>query len=396
MVANPSNFFPISRGLNPLGDQAWQTINDFTAKENFVNVSHVEHVDDPAQVRSPAIPPSESVIQDEVMLHVYALGMAQLFKFKSIQQSFIDPIRNTAAKGCRVVVFFDLPNSDWVYGGRKSAINTPGKRSERHSVCRDAGKPVRIKLAVELGTVSVNNHAHHACQERGLFLCALLLVHRNERSGFQRSPKFSEKFSCLAYVHQKRSHRVVDRLRPERKVISQFQAKLSQIPSGIEDMLGGKLKFHECVFDLIFRRDEDAAGRPVCVADLLADRANVGPKMFGQSLKAAVWLHETSFSNRRTKSPKEIPNALQICLNSTRSSLRSPDSYLLTNDCGCSTRSATSAWVKPDSERTDRSSAASFSLSVLLKLLPIWSRLTRSRPKSQIGILRLPSRPNWR
>ncbi|SRR5713226_2088868 len=100
----------------------------------------------------------------------------------------------------------------------------------------------------------------------------------------------------------------------------------------------------------------DFTSTPDRVAYVLADCSNIGPKMFGLFKETRVGFHLTEFSHLRTRSTNEIPTALQIRRNSTKSKTRSPNSYLLTNDWGWPRRFAKSLCVSPASTRTCRSS----------------------------------------
>jgi len=107
---------------------------------------------------------------------------------------------------------------------------------------------------------------------------------------------------------------------------------------------------------------------PNCVSHVLANGANVCPKMFRQPDKLWIWFHSKFSSNFLTRRAKGMPTAWQIWRSSTKSSLRSPDSYLLTNDCGWPSRLAKSLCLNPASKRTCRSKICSFSCSALKML----------------------------
>src|ERR1019366_7783420 len=107
---------------------------------------------------------------------------------------------------------------------------------------------------------------------------------------------------------------------------------------------------------------------PCCVTDLLADGADVCPKMLGQIHKLLVGNHCRDFSSRCTNSWSEMPIASQIWRISKMSRRRSPDSYLLTNDCGCPNFSARSLWRSPAPSRICRRTSCSFSCSGVNRL----------------------------
>jgi hypothetical protein len=74
-----------SEKSNPLRYQHGQTINNFPTEQNFIDVPHVEHVNDTAQIRTTALPPGVSVVQNQVVLYINAFRRAQFFKFQAVQ-----------------------------------------------------------------------------------------------------------------------------------------------------------------------------------------------------------------------------------------------------------------------------------------------------------------------
>lgn len=103
----------------------------------------------------------------------------------------------------------------------------------------------------------------------------------------------------------------------------------------------------EALPDVRCGRNLDAARATLSVADFLSDQANVRPEILWLAEESRLRFQRMALSKRHTKSSREILSALQISLSSTKSIRLSPDSYLLTKDCGRRRRAASSTWVTP-------------------------------------------------
>ena len=115
-------------------------------------------------------------------------------------------------------------------------------------------------------------------------------------------------------------------------------------------------------FDLLKSGNLNLACTTIGVPHFLTDQADVRPEVLWLREEPGVWFHEALLRTREMKSSIEAPRAAQTSDNSIKSSRRSPDSYLLTNDCGRPRRAASSACVSPTSLRTSRSARRSASL----------------------------------
>ena len=94
----------------------------------------------------------------------------------------------------------------------------------------------------------------------------------------------------------------------------------------------------------------------------LSPRRGVWSQRLGAELplrRADLSTRPTLRSRLFTSSTTLPPSAEHHCLSSRTSSRRSPVSHLLTKDCGCPRRSASSTWVTPAPSRISRSRASS-------------------------------------
>lgn len=122
-------------------------------------------------------------------------------------------------------------------------------------------------------------------------------------------------------------------------------------------------------FDLLRSGNLNLACTTIGVPHFLTDQTDVRPKVLWLREEPGVWFQEALLRTRETKLSSEIPRAAQTSDNSIKSSRRSPDSYLLTNDCGRPRRAASSACVSPTSVRASRSACSNASLSMARGLL---------------------------
>src|SRR5215210_3565906 len=63
---------------HPFGNELRHAIDDLTPEENFIDVAHVQHVDDAAEKGAATFPPCEVRVQDEVVLDVNAFMFSKL------------------------------------------------------------------------------------------------------------------------------------------------------------------------------------------------------------------------------------------------------------------------------------------------------------------------------
>src|SRR5882672_3131169 len=96
----------------------------FSAEDYLRDQSHVEHVDDSAEVGSPLKPPSIVRINKEIVTNIYLFVLTKFLEFHPVEQRFIHSIGDAAAKSGGVIILLDLPHSDGVNRCRKSAIHT--------------------------------------------------------------------------------------------------------------------------------------------------------------------------------------------------------------------------------------------------------------------------------
>ena len=55
---------------HPFSDQRRDPVHNLATEENLIDIAHVQHVDDAAKVGTPALPPGELIIEDEVVADV--------------------------------------------------------------------------------------------------------------------------------------------------------------------------------------------------------------------------------------------------------------------------------------------------------------------------------------
>lgn len=124
-----------------------QPLDNFSAKQDFIHVAHVQHINDSAEVGLPTFPPGIVRVDDEIMLHVDPFVLSQLFKFHAIQQGFIHTVGNAAAKCRREVILLHFPD--------RQGIQRTGKRA---STRRDI---VLSGPAAEMTVVSCRGSKSH-------------------------------------------------------------------------------------------------------------------------------------------------------------------------------------------------------------------------------------------
>lgn len=93
----------------------------------------MQHVDDPAEIRTTAFPLSVVGIDNQVVLAVDAFVSPQFVKLHAVEQRFIHAISNATAERGRVVILLDFPNSDRIDRCRKCAVDPSGQSSWRDS-----------------------------------------------------------------------------------------------------------------------------------------------------------------------------------------------------------------------------------------------------------------------
>jgi len=122
-------------------------------------------------------------------------------------------------------------------------------------------------------------------------------------------------------------------------------------------------------FDLLKSGNLNLTCTTIGVPHFLTDQTDVRPKVLWLGEEPGVWFQEALLRTRETNFSSEISRAAQTSDNSIKSSRRSPDSYLLTNDCGRPRRAPSSACVSPTSLRASRSASSNASLSMARRLL---------------------------
>ena len=180
----------------------------------------------------------------------------------------------------------------------------------------------------------------------------------------ERGSDLTEEFLGSLGVHQQGADDIIERGRTITEILSQAgQEDTGMRPTWYSCIRGGARKLGECLLNFRHRRNLDASCFAIRIASLFADSPNVRPEGLGKANETAIRLHPPSFSRCRTNSSSDWPRALQTKRSSSTSSRRSPDSYLLTNDCGISSRIANCAWVRFALRRNSRSRRRSFSCS---------------------------------
>src|SRR5208282_3478292 len=202
----------------------------------------------------------------------------------------------------------------------------------------------------------IHQHVDEASQECGFALLALLLVHRDRRAGSKRSLHLLEQRFSFPGVHEKRPNGSIEGSCAIAKIVSQMPRQLRRLPARSAELGCRQRKLGESNLDFLLAWNLDLLSQPVCVAYFFADGPDVRPERLRQADKAGGWPHRRPFSSRRTNSWSETPTARQTRRSSRTSKRRSPDSYLLTNDCGTPRREASSLCVNPASTRALRSS----------------------------------------
>lgn len=74
----------------------------------------MKHVYHTTKIRLSIIPPRVERVNDQIVFDINAFVFSQLFKFHTVKERFINTIGDSTAKSGSVVVFFDLPNSNWI------------------------------------------------------------------------------------------------------------------------------------------------------------------------------------------------------------------------------------------------------------------------------------------
>jgi len=84
-AAQATTGFRSLRQGNPFLDDPGHFSDYLSAKKHFVNIAHVEHIDDTAKIRLATIPPRIMGINHEVMLHVDFFMLPQLFQLHPVK-----------------------------------------------------------------------------------------------------------------------------------------------------------------------------------------------------------------------------------------------------------------------------------------------------------------------
>ena len=149
----------------------WQPDDDFFAEQDFVDVTHVQHVDDPAKIRTALDPPSKAGVDDQQMFDVwgsvrelsqFAKRGIEFLQFHPVEQGFIHAVSHTASERRCVVVLLNLPDSDGIDRARKGTIDASGQRAERLPVSGNRREFLRIKITRELANVRMDQHVDDA------------------------------------------------------------------------------------------------------------------------------------------------------------------------------------------------------------------------------------------
>src|SRR6266571_25251 len=180
----------------------------------------------------------------------------------------------------------------------------------------------------------LDKHVDKPC-EIGSRLLPFLFVHWEWALRLEFSTQHIEDSFCFGDVHQRRLDDMVQHVRPKLKVGSKHSPKLCWLSAGSYYLAGVQAETLQRL--LHFRQDgsTDLPTSSTRITKMFTDRANISPKSLWLFKESRIRLHYTKSSKRRIKSERVRPTALQICRSSMRSSRRSPDSYLLTKDCGC-------------------------------------------------------------
>src|SRR5208337_3087024 len=101
---------------HPRLDEFRQPMERLPSKEHLINVPHVKHVDHTAKVGATTFPPSEPVIEDEVVLNMNPFALTKLLELHAVQECFIHAIGYATAEGRRVVILLDLPERNRIDG----------------------------------------------------------------------------------------------------------------------------------------------------------------------------------------------------------------------------------------------------------------------------------------
>src|SRR5579859_813446 len=124
-------------------------------------------------------------------------------------------------------------------------------------------------------------------------------------------------------------------------------ASRSGLQTIIAERGSAETKRDECVAHFCHAWHFDFVFLSAGVADLFANCSDKCPESLILVEEVLIGDHLSAFSNRPAKSMREMPSAWHTACSSIMSRRRSPDSYLLTNDCGFPRRSARSTWRRP-------------------------------------------------
>ncbi len=282
--------------------------------------------------------------------------LTQLLELHSIKESLIDSIGHSTSESRGVVVFFYFPYGDWVHGLRESSIDPPREGPKWCSVPGDSGQLSWLVITSESFAMRLDKHVDKPCEVGKCSLLPFLLVHWERALRLKFSTQAGEDSSCFGGVHQQRLDDIVQHVRPRLKVGSEHPPQFRWLSSGLYYLPGVQTKTLQRLLHFRQGGSADLSTPSTRITKMLANGANISPKSLWLFKETRIRLHCIESSNRRTKSERVMPTALQICRSSIRSSRRSPDSYLLTKDCGWRRRLAKPTWVRPASALTCRRS----------------------------------------
>src|SRR5271157_880174 len=172
-----------------------------------------------------------------------------------------------------------------------------------------------------------------AVKYAGAFFSAFCLVHGNRNLGRELRSQFLKQSAGLVFVHQAGLNESVE---SAGAVVEIGVERLRQLGGSIGLQQPGAVQPQaiQSLGHLLDGRDFDLALAANGVANFLADRADISPERPALVQKCGVWSHFSASSRRRMNSGSGMPMTWQTSRNSRISRRRSPDSYLLTNDCG--------------------------------------------------------------
>ena len=280
----------------------------------------------------------------------------QFLELHSIKKSLIDPIGYSTSESRGVVVLFYFPHGDWVHSLRESPIDPPRKGPKWGPIPGYGGQLSWLVIARESFAMRLDKHVDKPCEVGRLLLLPFLFVHRERALRLEFSTQPIKDSSCFGGIHQRRLDELVQHMRPKLKVGSKHPPLFRCRSAGVYYLTGFQTETLQCLLHFRQCGSTDLSTSSTRITKMFTDRANISPKSLWLFKESRVRLHCTESSKRRIKSERVMPTPLQICRSSMRSSRRSPDSYLLTKDCGCRKRLARPIWVRPASALTCRRS----------------------------------------